>query len=180
MTVAAAVAAVSGGATVLSPQGAAMVHLLAYGTLLGSVVFNTFVVGLTMFGNMPRQMFGRVQAKMFPKYFGLTTAAIFVLLAGHGMSDAGLVMEAPGVRELATAAGLSVLNMLLIEPYVTRLMFKRYDIENKPAKTAEDESQIKALYKKFGAWHGISSMNNLGVLACAVAYAWVIASKLVV
>ena len=56
LTVAAGVAAVSGGTTVLSFQGAAMVHLLAYGTLLGTLVFNTFVVGLTMFKNMPRQM----------------------------------------------------------------------------------------------------------------------------
>lgn len=44
LSVAAAVAAVTGGTTVLSYQGAAMVHLLAYGTLLGSLVFNTFVV----------------------------------------------------------------------------------------------------------------------------------------
>ena len=109
LAVAAAVAAISSGSSVLSNQGAAFVHLLAYGTLLGTLLFNTFVgarwgvgagawgqacplaarspaadaavaccahpapsppppaVGLTMFGNMPRQMFGRVQAKMFPK-----------------------------------------------------------------------------------------------------------------
>jgi len=29
----------------------------------------TFVAGLTMFKNMPRQMFGKVLAKIFPKYF---------------------------------------------------------------------------------------------------------------
>lgn len=27
----------------------------------------SFFVGLTMFKNMPRQMFGRVQAKLFPQ-----------------------------------------------------------------------------------------------------------------
>lgn len=41
LTVAAAVAAVSGGSTVLSNHGAAFVHLLAYGTLLGTLFFNT-------------------------------------------------------------------------------------------------------------------------------------------
>lgn len=30
----------------------------------------------------------------------------------------------------------------------------------------------------FARWHGISSMNNLGVLAAVVAYGWVIAGKL--
>jgi hypothetical protein len=48
LTVAAAVTAISSGGTLLSNHGAAFVHILAYGTLLGSVVFNTFVVGLTM------------------------------------------------------------------------------------------------------------------------------------
>lgn len=50
--------------------------------------------------------------------------------------------------------------------------------QNKPNKGPEDEAAIKALYKKFGAWHGISSLNNLGVLASTVAYAWIVASKL--
>jgi hypothetical protein len=45
LTVCAAVVAVSGGATLLSNVGAAFVHVLAYGTLLGSIFFNTFVVG---------------------------------------------------------------------------------------------------------------------------------------
>lgn len=182
LTVAAAVTAVSSGSTLLSGHGAAFVHVLAYGTLLGSIVFNTFVVGLTMFANMPRQMFGRVQSKMFPKYFSLTTTAALVLLAGHAFSAAGpgLALSAPGVAPLATAVGLSVLNWLFIEPYVTDMMFQRYDIENKASKTAEDEAEIKRLFKKFGMWHGISSLNNLGVLAATVAYGWVIASKLAV
>ncbi|KIY99928.1 hypothetical protein MNEG_8032 [Monoraphidium neglectum] len=193
LTVAAAVAAVSGGTTLLSPQGAAFVHVLAFGTLLGSIIFNTFIVGLTMFKNMPRQMFGRVQSKMFPKYFSLTTGAALVLLAGHALSPAGLVLSAPGVVALLVTSGLSVLNWLAIEPFVTGLMFQRYDIEsdrtalrcgppssqqNKPSKTSEDEAEIKRLYGKFGMWHGISSLNNLAVLAAVVSYGWVIASKL--
>ncbi|KAI8468559.1 MAG: hypothetical protein J3K34DRAFT_426860 [Monoraphidium minutum] len=180
LTVAAAVAAISGGTTMVSPQGAAFVHVIAYGALLGTILFNTFVVGLTMFSNMPRQMFGRVQAKMFPKYFSLTTGAALVLIAGHVLSPAGLSLAAPGVTALLTAAGLSILNWLAIEPYVTAQMFARYEIENKASKTSEDEAEIKRLYKKFGMWHGISSLNNLGVLAAVVAYGWVIASKLVV
>ena len=50
--------------------------------------------------------------------------------------------------------------------------------QNKSPKTADDEAQIKALYKKFGVWHGISSLNNLGVLAATVAYGWIVAGKL--
>lgn len=178
LTVCAAVVAVSGGATLLSNVGAAFVHVLAYGTLLGSIFFNTFVVGLTMFKNMPRQMFGRVQSKMFPQYFAVTTGAALVLLAAHVLAPTGLALSAPGVKPLLIAVALSAVNALAIEPYVTGLMFDRYDIENKPVKTVEDEGEIKRLYKKFGMWHGISSLSNLGVLAATVAYGWVLAAKI--
>lgn len=33
----------------------------------GTNVWNSFFVGFTMFKNMPRQMFGRVQSKLFPQ-----------------------------------------------------------------------------------------------------------------
>ncbi|GBF99577.1 hypothetical protein Rsub_12202 [Raphidocelis subcapitata] len=178
LTVVAAVVAVSGGTTLLSNVGAAFVHVLAYGTLLGTIVFNTFVVGLTMFKNMPRQTFGKVQSKMFPQYFALTTGAALVLLAAHALAPTGLVLSAPGVNALVAVVALSAVNWLAIEPYVTGMMFARYDIENKPVKTADDEGEIKRLYKKFGMWHGISSLNNLGVLAATVAYGWVLAAKL--
>jgi len=96
-----------------------------------------------MFANMPRQMFGRVQAKMFPKYFSLTTAALLILLAGHWLySPAGLSAAAPGVTPLLWAVGLNVVNLLFIEPYVTKMMFERYDLENKGSKTAEDEVRL--------------------------------------
>lgn len=54
----------------------------------------------------------------------------------------------------------------------------RYDLENKDRKSADDEARIKTLYKKFGMWHGISSLNNLVVLAATVAYGWSLAGRL--
>ena len=37
---------------------------------------------------------------------------------------------------------------------------------------------IKALYKKFGKWHGISSLMNLVVLVCAVGHAYYLGAHL--
>eukprot|EP00878_Enallax_costatus_P020090 GHUV01021221.1.p1 GENE.GHUV01021221.1~~GHUV01021221.1.p1 ORF type:complete len:123 (-),score=35.14 GHUV01021221.1:1512-1880(-) len=54
----------------------------------------------------------------------------------------------------------------------------RYNIENKETKSADDEARIKTLYKQFGMWHGISSLNNLVVLAATVAYGWSLAGRL--
>eukprot|EP00879_Flechtneria_rotunda_P007162 GHRR01007516.1.p1 GENE.GHRR01007516.1~~GHRR01007516.1.p1 ORF type:complete len:223 (+),score=77.89 GHRR01007516.1:460-1128(+) len=175
--VAATVAATAASTTVMPSQGANFVHLLAYGIFLGTNVWNSLFVGLTMFKSMPRQMFGRVQSKLFPQYFALTTAANLVLLAAYYM---GGVTSAPAnaVATLGVSAAASLANWLFIEPKTTTLMFQRYDIENKPSKTGDDEAQIKQLYKKFGMWHGISSLSNLVVLAATVTYGWSLAGRL--
>eukprot|EP00775_Hariotina_reticulata_P012764 gene12764-12893_t len=177
--VAAAVAATAASTTVMPAQAASFVHLMAYGIFLGTNVWNSFFVGFTMFKNMPRQMFGRVQSKLFPMYFALTTAANLVLLGGLYLAPGGLAAAPSNAAvTLAVSAAASLANWLFIEPKTTGLMFERYDIENKEKKTAEDEAAIKHLYKQFGMWHGISSLNNLAVLAATVAYGWILAGKL--
>lgn len=41
-------------------------HLAAAGIWLGVNVWTTFFAGITMFKNLPRQVFGKLQAKLFP------------------------------------------------------------------------------------------------------------------
>jgi len=55
---------------------AAAVHVLSFGTWFGSVAYTTFVAGITMFTNLPRQTFGKLQSKLFPKYFSLCSIAL--------------------------------------------------------------------------------------------------------
>jgi hypothetical protein len=177
--VAAATAGVAFSTTAMPAQGAHFLHLITYAIWLGTNVWNSFFVGLTMFKNMPRQTFGRVQSKLFPMYFALTTGANLVLLGSLYLAKGGFAAApANAVTTLAVAAAASVGNWLFIEPVATKLMFQRYDIENKPNKTDADQANIKSLYKQFGKWHGISSLNNLVVLASAVAYGWALAGRL--
>ena len=64
--IAATVAASSRGTAVLGLAGISFVHLLAYSVWLGSIFWTTFVAGIVMFKNLPRQQFGKVQSKLFP------------------------------------------------------------------------------------------------------------------
>lgn len=66
VAVAATVAAAARGTAELPAAGAAFVHLLAFGTWFGAIVWTTFIAGLVMFKNLPRQTFGKLQAKLFP------------------------------------------------------------------------------------------------------------------
>ena len=76
------------------------------------------------------------------------------MLLGSLYLAQGGVAAAPAnaVSTLAVAAAASIGNWLFIEPVATKLMFQRYDIENKPQKTDADQAEIKSLYKKFGKW----------------------------
>lgn len=173
---AAAVAAAAGSSAFLPSKAAAFIHVAAFGIWLGTIMWNTFFVGLTMFKHMPRQMFGRVQSQLFPKYFGLTTGCNVVLLGSLLL----LGGSSPSTNRAAITLGLALVasigNMLFLEPVATKLMFERYALENLEEKTAEVKAQIQALYKSFGMYHGISSLINLIITGCAFAHAWFLGS----
>jgi Domain of unknown function (DUF4149) len=60
----------------LSAQSLAALHLFSYATWFGTMVYTTFILGITMFKNLPRKTFGTLQAKIFPKYFALSSISI--------------------------------------------------------------------------------------------------------
>lgn len=45
------------------------IHLSFFGSWFGCSMWVSFVSGLVLFKNLPRHVFGRVQAKLFPRYF---------------------------------------------------------------------------------------------------------------
>lgn len=169
--------AVAAGSTVLLPSTAlTFLHLTAFATFFGTNLWNSFFVGFTMFKNMPRQTFGRVQSKLFPLYFALTTSCNVLLLGSLVAVGSTAAVPSNVVTLLAVSLAGNLVNWFALEPLCTKLMFARYDIENKDAKTEEDQAQIKTLYKKFGMFHGISSMINLAVFCCAAAHGWYLSS----
>jgi Domain of unknown function (DUF4149) len=60
----------------LPASSAAVLHTLSFATWFGTVAYTTFVLGITMFKNLPRQTFGKLQAKLFPKYFSLCSVSL--------------------------------------------------------------------------------------------------------
>eukprot|EP00798_Chlamydomonas_sp_ICE-L_P009059 gene9059-16177_t len=116
-----AISAAAGGSLLLPAT-------LAASALLCTVVWHTFFVGLTMFKNMPRQMFGKVQAKLFPLYFGLTTGANAIILASLFVAGTSAgTLAAPSTTAIALGVALlaSMTNWLLVEPACTKVMFER-------------------------------------------------------
>lgn len=175
LAVTAVVAAGARGTAFLPATGVAFVHLLAYGSWLGTIVWTTFVAGITMYKNLPRQTFGRLQAKLFPLYFGLSAACCalqlgVLIFAAQAAPQKQLVLLGIGLAS-------SILNLLYVEPTCTKVMFQRYDLEN--TKGARDEALIKSLSGQFGKWHGLSSIINLATLVVAVGHGWWLAGGMI-
>ncbi|CAM9557318.1 unnamed protein product [Chrysoparadoxa australica] len=145
-------------------------HLLTLATWIGSTFWTTFVAGIVMFKNLPRQTFGKLQAKLFPLYFALNTGCVIaVYLTGGALASSSQTILGLGL------AG-NLLNLLCLEPLTTNNMMKRYELEGKGGTSSD---AYKALKKAFGPLHGLSSLANLGALLAGITYVWRVASSLV-
>lgn len=159
----------------LSSKALGFVHLLAFGTYLGTNIWTTFIAGLTMFKNLPRHTFGKLQSKLFPPYFALLSAANAICLSTIAFAPGSSLPKGQAIA-LGLALATSVLNWLWVEPVNTKLILERYSLENQ--KGARDEAKIKQMKKDFGKWHGASSVLNLAGLCGVLAHGWWLGSRL--
>ena len=151
-----------------------VLHLLAFSSWFGCSIWVSFIAGIIMFQNLPRHTFGRLQSKLFPAYFRFSSLCIVgAIYAAGKISSIGYENSQSLVIILVTI----LLNLFYFEPQTTKVMYERHVVERKlgtgheigvlkPAdpKKANDP-KLKALSKKFGMLHGISTLLNLGALA---------------
>ncbi|KAJ3381083.1 hypothetical protein HDU92_005591 [Lobulomyces angularis] len=142
----------------------------------------TFITGLIQFKNLPRMMFGNLQAKQFPFYFGLQSIFSLVLLlttckilnvtsfsrflAWLTLTNQEQSFDDFQIYNFMLCLGFSVINYSYIGPVSTGVMFQIHKIEK--AKPEETPTELKELKKRFGMLHGASSLLNLVVFGCAL------------
>ena len=121
-------------------------HLLVVATWFGTTVWTSFVAGLVMFKALPRHTFGRLQSKLFPRYFFLSavclalavsTAILAALPHAMTISDVAPKISASlsggaGDAPVALLAALVcvLINAVVLEPVATSVMFQRQAVEN--------------------------------------------------
>ncbi len=94
-------------------------------TRAGTNIYTTFVVGLTLFKIVPRQTFGRIQSKLFPIYFNVTTGTNALVLATLLLSKEPAVQASTAAVTLGVTLLANLANQFVIEPQATKLMFAR-------------------------------------------------------
>ena len=178
LAIAAAVAVGASCSNVISPKWGGFAHLIAFATWFGSNFWTTFIGGITMYKNLPRQTFGNLQAKLFPKYFQLSTVTILTSLVTMRAFGSVATLK-PVYITLALSLVATLLNLLWLEPAATEVMFERYGLENLKEKDTSITDKITDLKKQFGKWHGMSSLANLVALCGSVSHGFWLAMRLV-
>ena len=83
---------------------------------------------------------------------------------------------------LATMALCGVANMLIVGPATTKTMRQRKHQETRDGKKSYDAGPhspaMKALNKRFGMLHGVSSLLNLVAIVAMVAYGVVLGGRI--
>jgi len=146
----------------------ASVHLLSFATWLGMVNYTTFVAGITMFKNLPRQTFGKLQSKLFPKYFAISSVSLVLqLVTLKSLQISGTIAHA-SAKSLGVALLMTLANQFYLEPKSTSNMMRRYELDNAGQQESDEYKTLKA---SFGKFHGLSSLTNLVALCAGVAHA---------
>ena len=125
-------------------------HLFSFSSWFGCSMWISFVGGLVMFNNLPRHVFGRLQSKLFPRYFQFSiimmvwsfSSWLLWIFIGTQMNqnkelplnirlfDIMATNQTPVLLQLSIIATICA-NLFYFEPKTTSTMFKRHLIEKK-------------------------------------------------
>jgi len=155
-----------------------LLHLITFASWFGCSIWVSFIAGIVMFKNLPRHVFGRLNARLFPAYFQFSVLMNLLAIATSG-SVMGLSSDSnSSPTSLWVILTCTLLNLFYFEPATTRIMYKRHAVEKtlgtghevgklKPddPKKANDPKLV-ALSKTFGMLHGVSTLLVLGSLGC--------------
>lgn len=167
-------------------HGFILLHLLSFASWFGCSMWVSFVAGIVMFKTLPRHTFGKLQSKLFPAYFQFSLLMICVCLMTSPKAF-GKIGNSLWVI-LATV----LLNLVYLEPKTTKIMFERHVVERrlgtgheigqiKPSDPEKaNDPELRALSKKFGMFHGMSSLSNLVALCAGCVWLNLIAGKIIV
>ncbi|KAF7846400.1 hypothetical protein BT93_L4461 [Corymbia citriodora subsp. variegata] len=171
-------------------------HIISYGTLLGSEIFQSFIAGIVAFKALPRAQFATLQSALFPIYFAMQTALPIALMftfpaestaIGRTSSSLSGVLE-PNHRmnvlvPLAVTSLTGLANAVVIGPATTKCMKDRKHQETRDGKKSYDQGPhseaMQALNTRFAWLHGASSLVNMIGCVTTVWYGFYLGERMV-
>ncbi|KAM7276240.1 hypothetical protein ACFE04_018106 [Oxalis oulophora] len=169
-----------------------LTHLLCFSTAWGVALWVTFIGGIIMFKNLPRHQFGNLQSKMFPAYFTLVGVCCAASVASFGYLHpwkSATTTEKYQLGFLLSTFAFNLTNLFVFTPMTIELMKKRHKMErelsigeevgwSKNQEAAKANPNLRAMNKKFGMVHGLSSLANIMAFGGLAMHSWYLAGKL--
>ncbi|KAI0595507.1 hypothetical protein F4775DRAFT_595294 [Biscogniauxia sp. FL1348] len=167
----------------------APLHFLSFSTLLGTELYQSFVVTGVCFSSLPRPAFVSLQKRLFPAYFRIQS--LFLLLTAVTIPPYGplsLVARKGAWIPLLVAGATALLNLVIYGPRTSQLMLERAHREtndNKPDTGDDDPEDVEArsaemqrLKRSFSRSHAMSIHLNLVTIVATVWWGWKLGSLL--
>ena len=182
-------------ATLLAP-----IHLFAFSALLGTELYQSFVMTKLAYQALPRSAFTTLQKRVFPVYFqGQTSLLGLVALTLPPYGPRSLISSKNSFIWLAVAGFTAVLNLLVYEPKTQDLMVKRIhqgtcyvllDIlfslrtatrdsgHSSLASVGNVSAETNNFNRAFSRAHAMSIHLNLVTIIATLCYGWQLSRKL--
>ncbi|TVY72531.1 hypothetical protein Focb16_v012677 [Fusarium oxysporum f. sp. cubense] len=161
--------------TLLAP-----VHLLSFSTLLGSQLYQTFIITKVTFKHLPRTPYINLQKNLFPTFFQGQALLLFltaITLPPYGALS--LIEHKSDWIPFAISGFVSGLNLMVFGPRTRQLMLDRVEQGTLEGKTVEGPSSaMEAIKKRFRTSHAMCIHLNLIGLGAHLWYTWRLASRL--
>ncbi|KAH6686761.1 hypothetical protein F5X68DRAFT_261771 [Plectosphaerella plurivora] len=160
-------------------------HLLSYSTLLGTQLYQTFIITKVAYIALPRSAFTTLQKRLFPIYFQCQSSLLLLtLLSVPPAGPMSLLRSVHTWVPFAAAGATAALNLCLYGPRTRQIMMGRIHQNTRDGKktTADDPAkpspEMQALNRDFSSAHAMSIHLNLVTIAATIYYGLTLASRL--
>ncbi|KAI1419614.1 hypothetical protein F5Y12DRAFT_788910 [Xylaria sp. FL1777] len=168
----------------------APIHLLSFSTLLGTQLYQTFVVTKICYVSLPRSAFTTLQKRLFPIYF--RSQSLLLLLTVATIPSRGpltLIANKTAWIPFAIAAMTATLNWWVYGPRTRRIMIERIHQETrdglqKQQATNDDvvseapSPEMQRTLRSFSRSHAMSIHLNLLTIGAMLWWGYKLASNL--
>ncbi|KAF2677448.1 hypothetical protein K458DRAFT_481360 [Lentithecium fluviatile CBS 122367] len=166
----------------LLPTVLAPLHLLTYSTLLGTQLYQSFVMVKIAHTALPYDSFTTLQKRVFPVYFRSQSLLLLLTAATFPPHGPALRVTQKGDLVPFIVAGITAaLNLMVFGPKTNRIMMvRKYQAEIDARKLVEGfvSDEMKKLNRSFSWNHAMSVHLNLVTIGATLWYGWRLASRL--
>ncbi|KAI0810419.1 hypothetical protein GGR55DRAFT_679012 [Xylaria sp. FL0064] len=174
----------------MDPRGLlAPLHLLAFSTLLGTQLYQSFVVTKICFVSLPRPAFTTLQKRLFPIYF--RSQSLLLLLTVVTVPSRGplsMIASKAAWIPFAIAGLTATLNCWVYGPRTRQIMLERIQLETQdglqkqatgdPAVSETPSPEMQRIRRSFSRSHAMSIHLNLLTIGAMLWWGYKLASSL--